>query len=540
MIKVNTKPEVKTFPDNSKVWTNTFNSFSATVYVPSTDLPEDIVNFGYEAPYTLVFSEAPVSLDDAKDFSEKTGLSAIASKKASSVTFIYPTCEGGWENATDELFVELIKNSKIHQYHEDGMAKLINRFTHTTDGFAIRGAIFRTDIYASKKAADYVALNLLKTINGEGLWGPADVTPNTVILSELSVIPSIERTDIPVVSINNSDEINEVIRSKCEHFLIEKEASFEKIYDSFVGKYMRWVGNLSECPDLNAINMKEEYCVTTLKTSPDNEGDYKGSSSHPLGYIAFYNNDLFDNGPVPLVLAFHGGGDSALHIAFVSEWYKVAHDHNFLLICVEDHLNSTATEMMEFIDILKNKYSIDSTRIYASGFSMGGCKSWDLYQEYPEVFAGLAPMDATFEVGLNVFGKPSVKETINENVSVPTFYIGGEITPLPELPFQAEKCRDRMEYVFKVNNLATKYDVKFEDVENWKDPIWGISGDEIEKIPDESRGSILTINYFFGKDGRKYTAFASVSGQGHECRYHTCEHAYRFLSKFKRVGSDFI
>jgi hypothetical protein len=30
------------------------------------------------------------------------------------------------------------------------------------------------------------------------------------------------------------------------------------------------------------------------------------------------------------------------------------------------------------------------------------------------------------------------------------------------------------------------------------------------------------------------TAFAGVSGQGHECREHTCEHAWRFMSRFTR------
>ncbi|MBO4679546.1 MAG: hypothetical protein J5626_07735, partial [Lachnospiraceae bacterium] len=182
---------------------------------------------------------------------------------------------------------------------------------------------------------------------------------------------------------------------------------------------------------------------------------------------------------------------------------------------------------------LKKKYNIDEHRIYASGFSMGGCKSWDMFQEYPKVFAGLAPMDATFEVGLNVFGKPAPKE-INRDTPVPIFYAGGEITPLPELPFQAEKCHDRMKYVFEVNRLKTPYDVKFEDRENWKNKIWGIDGDRVERFYDESRDSFLTVNYFTDESGVESTAFASISGQGHECREHTCEHAWQFLSKFSR------
>lgn len=535
---MNTKPNVDILPDNSKLWQNTFDKFKATVFVPDTSLPEKVVNFGYDAPYLLVFSEKELSKEEAVKHAKESGLSDIAAKNASSVVYIYPTCEGGWRNADETLFIDLIHNSKIHQYHEDGMAILYNRFSHECEGYAIRGAIFRTDIFATGTAADYVATKLLKTINGDGLWGPSDVTVNTVVLSDLCEYPEIERTDIPIVSINNTPEINKVIAGKATHCLFTDNSDYVLIYESFLSQFYRWVGNLCKTPDFERIGMIEEPTVVTLSTSSDNEGDDKGTKTHSVGYIAFYNKDLFENGPVPLLLAFHGGGDSAKHIAKVSEWYKVAHDHNFLLVCIEDHLNSTATEMMELIDILKKKYSVDETRIYASGFSMGGCKSWDMMQEYPDVFAGLAPMDATFDVGLNVFGKPCFKD-INKDIKVPIFYVGGEITPLPELPFQAEKCLDRVKYVFEVNDLKTKYDVSLDDVANWANPIWGIDGDSVEKIFDESRNSTLTINYFEGKDGRTYTAFASVSDMGHECRYHTCEHAYQFISQFRRTKNGF-
>ena len=164
---------------------------------------------------------------------------------------------------------------------------------------------------------------------------------------------------------------------------------------------------------------------------------------------------------------------------------------------------------------------------------MGGCKSWDLYQEYPGVFAGLAPMDATFEVGLNVYGKAAPVQ-INRSVPVPLFYAGGEITPLPELPFQAQKCVDRMRYVFEVNRIRKPYAVQFEDRAGWTNSIWGIDGDRTERVEDPSRGSVLTVQYFESEDGVVRTAFASVSGQGHECREHTCEHAWRFLSRFSK------
>lgn len=45
---------------------------------------------------------------------------------------------------------------------------------------------------------------------------------------------------------------------------------------------------------------------------------------------------------------------------------------------------------------------------------------------------------------------------------------GGEITPLPELPFQARKCTDRMRYVMRINQTETKYNADYEKQEDWE------------------------------------------------------------------------
>ena len=76
--------------------------------------------------------------------------------------------------------------------------------------------------------------------------------------------------------------------------------------------------------------------------------------------------------------------------------------------------------------------------------------------------------------------------------------------------------------------------MSFNDKDNWENPIWGVSGDRVEKLYDESRGSYLTIHFFDSEDGVCRTAFASVSGQVHECRHHTCENAWKFISQFTR------
>ena len=46
---------------------------------------------------------------------------------------------------------------------------------------------------------------------------------------------------------------------------------------------------------------------------------------------------------------------------------------------------------------------------------------------------------------------------------------------------------------------------------------------------------------FFKKDETKcYNIFGSIDNQGHECREHTCEYAWRYLSNFSRDSNGQI
>ncbi len=525
-------PEIIRYPDGTACWAHTFDRFRVKVVVPPCDEIAQIVNFGFLAPYLIVLEETEMTMEQAVAYAGDHGFAAVARQYATSVVFVHPT-QGGWEQADEQLYVDLIAESRIHQYYRDGVVTSRDRFTKAWGDCFIRGAIFRTFLYGTGASADYIAQHLLKTIQGEYLWGPGEITPTAVVLENLSVIPVAHRRDIPIVSVGNSPAINATLLFACDKVWPRPTLDVPGDFAAHLSQYRRWCGQLETDPTMAQLGMVQEVGVETVITSPDNRGDYQGTQEHPEGNVAFYRQGLQREGPVPTLLAFHGGGDSAFYLSHISGWYRVAQRHGFLLIAVENHLNVTATETVELIDRLAKRYPIDRSRLYASGFSMGGCKSWDLYQEYPQLFAALAPMDATFEVGLNVYGEPAPKP-INQSVPVPLLYAGGEETPLPELPFQAEKCWDRMRYVFQVNQLKTPYAVTFEERDSWPEPIWGIAGDEVRKLDDPTRGSVLTLHTFQSQDGVIRTAFASISGQGHECREHTCEQAWLFMSQFRR------
>ena len=525
------RPEVILLPDGAKFWEHTYDDFYLKAYIPATTINGKVHNYGFRAPLLTVFEEEPQSIVDAASFARNSGLADIASANDSAVLFVYPTCEGGWADATVEMYKSFIAEVKMDPNYDDGIVKLIDFFTQEFKGYFIRGAKFRTDIYSFGASADYVAKNLLKKIDGEFLWGPGDITPAMCYMEALSVKPEIERFDIPVISALNSDEINAAF-SDCEHLLIKEEPDYIGDFMSFVRRFKMWCGKIELEPDFDELNMVEEPGSTVVKTSPDNL-NIKDQDTHEAGYFAYYNKGLLDNGKVPLMLGFHGGGDSSMYLTFVAEWWEVAHKNDFLFVSVENHQNIPASEVMQILEDLKKKYPIDEKRIYATGFSMGCAKTWDLYHEYPEYFAGFCPASALFPVKDNPFGKKPSDPGFNLDKPVPFFYSGGEDSPLPELPFQNEGSMERAIYLANTNDFKTDFnDIKFEDRETWEHKIYGHPGQKTEVIHDDSRDADLTINYYESKDGVIRTALASVSGQGHECRHHTCENAWKFISKF--------
>jgi len=525
------------------------------VYQPLDTMNGDIINYGYSAPLLIAVGDEAYSPKEAVAYAEESGLAQIAAENGGSVVFLNPL--KSWDEEKPGLYENVIAKTRIKQWgfshgilYDDKIprtpfeAKAMERegFDPVPE-YYIFGSPVAAYVYTKGKGADYFARYYLKEISGKssmGDLGMADITMTAITLEGLSVVPEAECEDVSIVSVGNSEDINKALLSSRNRVAVCEKLDIIDQYDRYVGDYKRWAGKIRR-----SVNYRKEGIVMkpermTVKTSPDNM-QFK-ETEHEVGYVLFYDEktDLKDvDHPFPLLLCFHGGGDTAIATAIIGEWPQIAKENGFMLCAVEMHMGVTANETMQIVEKLEEKYAIDKGKIYATGFSMGGIKTWDMYQEYPERFAALAPMCATVDVGENTQFSKAAK--VNEDVMVPVFYVGGEESPLAELPFQEGKCFERVKHTFKVNGVARPYDADKDHKENWEDPVYGVKGDEEELLHDpDFEGSVTHVRSFRSKDGEVYTKFVSVSKQKHEIRPYTCRLAYAFLKQFSRRDGKIV
>lgn len=144
--------------------------------------------------------------------------------------------------------------------------------------------------------------------------------------------------------------------------------------------------------------------------------------------------------PAPLVLALHGGGGRARHMAQLSHFNREADRAGFLVVYpegIDQHWNDGRDVqdyraqreniddvgfLAQLVASLAGQYSVDRTRVYVTGVSNGGLMTNRLGCERAELFAAIAPVIGSMAVPIAARCRPAR--------TLPVLIINGTEDPL--------------------------------------------------------------------------------------------------------------
>ena len=129
-------------------------------------------------------------------------------------------------------------------------------------------------------------------------------------------------------------------------------------------------------------------------------------------YLLYVPSGYSHENNAPIVLNFHGFGGTASGQIFLSDWRGLADKHSFILIYpqglelqkggshwnpdpVSNNSKSNSDDLGFISRLLKRiskKYSVDKSRVYATGYSNGAEMAYGLAHHESDTIAGIAPV----------------------------------------------------------------------------------------------------------------------------------------------------
>lgn len=237
-------------------------------------------------------------------------------------------------------------------------------------------------------------------------------------------------------------------------------------------------------------------------------------------YLIYIPPSCKTNRGCPVVLIFHGGGGSAKGILEETGWAEIADTEGFIAVFPEgtppepakpasflknpqtwndgsDRTSLSAVKQnapdVAFVSAiladLKTKYSVDETRIYATGFSNGASMTFRIARELSQEIAAIAPVSGADWLPDAIPARP-----------VPILYITGTADPLNPI--------EGGEIHLGQRSLGVKPPIQ-ETIDRWL-KIHGYTNNSAVIYQDES-----TTGIAFGPEDSPGVVLYTIEGHGH-------------------------
>lgn len=238
---------------------------------------------------------------------------------------------------------------------------------------------------------------------------------------------------------------------------------------------------------------------------------------------------------VPLVVLLHGFTEDPLCPAATCGWADKAAQEGFILVA-PDYLNDIKSEgvavnaVMQVVKQAQSDYNIDASRIYLTGFSMGGMNTMMTAFQNAGTFAAVAPMAGSTEISkLANYAADSAK------YDLPTFFLCGTVDT------NNVKTEDNGSFSFTAMNgnilpsLLGFSGIKLGTPDYAAYPGWGYKADQQTTATRQNITYQFNDFYVSGYTSPMAELVTAVN-VAHACSNVYADFAWNFMSRFSRAA----
>ena len=222
----------------------------------------------------------------------------------------------------------------------------------------------------------------------------------------------------------------------------------------------------------------------------------------------------------PLVFVLHGSGMHPQAIAQNTTWPVLAAKEGFLVVSVNGLYNTEndANAVADLLDMLEERYAIDPSRVYATGFSKGARLSYDLACSYSDKIAAIGLYEPVF----------SHFNALTPEYTMPSYMLLGQNDFYKIFPRDTEIAAQVLSNLGTVNGFEYAYNTELGG-------LWGAEFDLDNSIRLADERAVLNEHFLASKeDGVVYTKLVDIYNVSHNVLPASAEIMWRFLSQFSR------
>ena len=485
------------------------------------------------APVILVYGNEPFTEESALATAYSSGLAAIAAKEQAVISFVNPRNGEFWTQDDVRTYSSIVQNKYVERPAQS-LTPVAGVYPQTAaaPGGQFAGYFYRTIIVAEGSGADFAAQYLMDDtlVDSRNI----QTIPAAYMLFNAAEVPGakagIYDQEYPAVVVNGTQELVGAIAAlnSNEDYLMIGTGSTEGFDSAMISKGYKSLAGLMVRPQMSYSPLPNTY-IGLFKISNnlelDDLYDYGYTSKAVTGGTAWYdyyipnNIDRSAEKSIPLVMVFHGSGETSEYIAKMGGWTRLGYPEGFMVVSVDNH--GSAAIQHALLDALLEEFTfLDPSRVYATGFSMGAAKTWDMISTaaYAAKIAAISPW--------SYLTAPGSAQT---SVIVPTYYTQGWWDTTVNWPTSNTSGQaNRIRQLFVMNNIgAYTYD---RNVHYY----WGVLGDINETQDAKSWKGDINIHTFYSEDGEIYTKLVDASNFGHGISGDFGPMAWEFMKNFVR------